>query len=122
MALNGRGSLINGLAAGYWPTKEAAGLPSIGDGATFYHWTDRSAATVTRIETSKSGKTTTVYVRGDEYTLSYPDGYVTADGYTPGTGREVPVRLRKYKRGWRWMSGSTVVHFGVRDAYRDPSF
>lgn len=99
--------------------------PAVGDGATFFSWTDRSAGTVTRVETGRTGAVT-VYVRGDEYKTTYPAGYVDSEGYTPGTGPEIPITLRYYKRGgWKWVEkgpGGKVVAFGYRDAYRDPTF
>ena len=89
-------------------------IPVLGDGATFQMWTDRIAGTVTAI--SASGKTVTV-TEDDVEWKPFPSGY--AEGYRPNpNGSTHTVRLTK--KGWR--SAGMRVTFGVRAAYRDPSF
>ena len=119
MALNGTGSLVNGLASGP-SSNERPPAPAVGDGATIYHWTDRSVATVTRVETSRRGVTTVYMVADNVKWLPHPSGY--AESYSPGTGREFTARARKYKGKWRWATAGSAVRFGHRDAYYDPHF
>lgn len=106
------GSVVNWVASG------SVAPPVVGEGATFLHWTDRSAGTVTRV--SPSGKT--AWVRPDTSILT--SGSILSESqvyrYEP-CPEAAEIRVRLTGRGWRAANGCGVS-FGRRDAYRDPSF
>lgn len=101
----------------------------VGDPATITGWTDRYAATVTKLFTK--GKYQYVTVQQDhakivggtgfgdevyEYSRN-PEG--REETYRIVDGRLFPV----YKNhNGRWVQGSGGCYVGVRESYRDPSF
>jgi|ERR1035437_900944 hypothetical protein len=94
--------------------------PKIGMGATVFHYTDRSAATVERI--SKSGKVVWLRedraVRLDKYGQSETQSYM----FEPIAYGKL-FRASKRKDGqWRISNDDRKVVLGVRDAYHDYSF
>lgn len=94
--------------------------PQVGDGATIFHYTDRSAATVVRV--SKSGKTAWIQadraIRTDENGMSESQSY----RFEPNPKGNI-VRVSKRKNGeWRMSRDVRKVAFGYRDAYHDYSF
>lgn len=102
--------------------------PVVGMGGTTYHYSDRSAFTVTRIIDAK-----TIVARGDTPVYAPNSGmgsYPTS--YTEATGGEFTLVLTK--TGWRTATytptgrlrtakgAGTPARLGGRDAYYDPHF
>lgn len=103
-----------------------ATLPAVGDGATIYHYTDRSAGTVTAVTTSKRGAVT-VTVTEDTATRTDAHGMSEAQSYafTPDpNGRVFTVKIVRLKVGkvWRVVGTKDGVTFGSRNKYHDYSF
>jgi hypothetical protein len=100
-------------------------MPENGMGATVLAWTDRYAGTVTFV--SPSGKRCTVR---EDVATHKPGSHSLTEcqdyEYAPNPdGRVFEFRLttRRGKPGWREIyGGSRGVSFGIRRAYRDPSF
>lgn len=100
-------------------------LPAVGDGATIMHYSDRTAATVTRVTTSRRG-VPTVFVKADHAVRTDTNGMSESQSYdySPNPdAAEVKVRLRRLKVGkvWRTANGDGI-RFGSRRAYHDYSF
>ncbi len=104
-----------------------AALPAVGDGATIYHYTDRTAGTVTAVTVNKRSGAATITVtedtatRTDNYGMSETQSYA----YTPNPdGRVFTVRRVTLKAGkvWRVKGSGDGVRFGHRSAYHDYSF
>jgi hypothetical protein len=115
MAMQRYGSLQNLLATSE-PTSNA---PKPGDGATIYWWTDRTPATVERVEIVRGR--TRVHLIEDRAIRTDGLGMTDAQSYRfepDPDGRRFEARLI---RG-RWMAGGQGVTFGHRSAYRDFSF
>lgn len=91
--------------------------PQVGMGATIFHYTDRSPATVTRV--SKTGKI--AWIRRDKYKRVDNNGMSEAQTYeySPGEGKEVRVTLCA---DGQWRSKGEKVAFGHREKYHDFSF
>jgi hypothetical protein len=90
--------------------------PKVGQGMTRLFWTDRYAYEVLWV--SKDAKRVIV----KRYEEEYKDSYVVGIGDLVGEEMEIRYRhgawrFQSYK-GWEKMN----VIFGVRSAYRDPSF
>jgi hypothetical protein len=108
------GSLMNHLMSGTL----GAAPPTVGEGCTFLHWTDRSAGTVVKV--SPSGKT--AWVRADKAIRTDTHGMSDSQSYRYEAIPDAPLTaVRLGKRGWR-TSGGTTVAFGYRRAYHDYSF
>src|SRR5262245_49715667 len=135
MALNGSGSLINGLASG-WAPAGSLPLPRLGDGATVFHWTDRSAWTVVQIISARGRDLITIQrdraVRVDQNGMSECQAY-RFERDPAGETRTVRLKTRRLWQSearrsvagaaCRWVvDGGSAVQFGVRDEYRDFSF
>jgi hypothetical protein len=90
--------------------------PEVGMGATIFLWSDRHAATVTKV--SPSGKT--IELTEDDVTKweKWPSGYGIEFTANPN-GRKYEARLTK---NGTWKSAGNGVALGRRAAYRDPSF
>lgn len=100
--------------------EEKVTIPTIGLGVTVYHWSDRSAGTITKI--SKSGKT--IWFRQDTATRTDKNGMSDTQSYSyqPNPeGREYRATLRK-DGTWRCSGGKQHVGLGYRRAYHDYSF
>ena len=94
--------------------------PQVGMGATITSYTDRYAATISRV--SPSGKT--VWVRRDKAIRTDSNGLSESQEYTyepnPQAGEE---EFRLTKRGWRGYRGyGGGLIIGRREHYRDFSF
>ena len=103
----------------------AATVPAVGDGATIMHYSDRSAATVTKVTTSRRG-VVTVFVKGDTATRTDSNGMSEMQDYTftPNPdAAEIAVKLRKHngRKVWRTAGGAGIA-FGHRGAYHDFTF
>lgn len=111
-----QGSLINRLSEQMIPS-----TPKVGDGATIYHYTDRSAGTV--VEVLPGGKEVVVQI--DKYTV-VGNPYENRYEFEPDpNGRHWRFTLRKNGRWVQFREGlknGTVVQFGARDKYHDFSF
>lgn len=94
--------------------------PSIGTAATVQVGSDRYPATVVGV--TASGKTVTIQY--DSYTRTDKNGQSEAQEYTysPNPNGNVSM-VRVTRHGWR-IGGQrgTLVVFGYRQAYQDPSF
>lgn len=110
-ALNGSGSLTNGL---YHRGEEK---PEVGMGATQICWTDRRPFTV--IAVSESGKTVTV--REDTPIRVDSNGMSECQSYRFEPNPEgIVYTLRMTKRGWAHKGQRFSM--GRRDCYHDYSF
>lgn len=93
--------------------------PEVGMGATIYFWTDRRAATVTKV--SPSGKT--IELQEDKATRTDNNGMSEMQRYTferdPNGGIHL-ARLRK-NGTWKTATGNGVT-LGNRSEYYDFSF
>jgi hypothetical protein len=122
------GGLYNILDANAkWP------VPSVGDGATLLHYSDRHAATVVEVQTS--GKSIIVAVQRDEATRIDKNDMSESQTYRFERNPDGPItffRRNKYGR-WerverntdtgRWVKfGTEGVRFGERDEYFDFNF
>ena len=113
------GSFVNHVTAQQAPT-----LPKVGDGATILHWSDRSAATVTRVERERNRDV--IYIQKDLAVRIDTNGMSDCQTYSyaldPSAPEErVVLRQTKTRSAWRTKSGDVVV-FGHRNAYHDYSF
>lgn len=108
------GSLFNRLMENSKPV-----TPEVGMGATLLMYSDRHAATVTKVFSP-----TTIVIQEDNASRTDKNGMSESQeyAYTPNTGaEEVFVTLRKDGR-WKVKKSQTVVMLGERDAYHDYSF
>lgn len=114
----GTGSLINHLMS-------RAGTPeqiTEGMGATMLCWTDRHAATVTRVV-----RATVIEVVQDEATRTDSNGMSESQeyAYAPGKGKPTVYTLRKngawVRQGESLKNGARVI-LGRREEYHDFSF
>lgn len=103
-------------------------IPSVGDGATYSIGSDRYAATVVKVEISKSGKTITVTIQDDNREAAPGSNYYGKQEYiyTPNPNGST-MRVRYNDRIERWVEVGQkgygrFVTFGHRSAYSDPSF
>jgi hypothetical protein len=107
------GNLINRVM------ERSSGAPKVGDGATLLHYSDRTAATVTRV--SASGKT--AWVREDKAIRTDTNGMSEEQSYRfepdPSAPEQRVVRLKN--GSWKVANGPRV-RFGVRSKYHDFSF
>lgn len=123
------GSVINNIMS-----RQVIGQPEpeVGMGATILMWTDRRAATITKVY---PGKLTLIEVTHDYATVtsgSSFDGSAVYD-YKPNpsgqkdhfrreaNGQWNPVRYNEATGRWNKTSGHGLK-IGVREEYRDPSF
>jgi hypothetical protein len=117
--------LYGGLMNRLGENGTALKVPAVGDGATVMHYSDRSAATVTKVTTSRRG-VVTVFVKGDHSKRIDKNGMSEMQTYefTPNPDApEVPVKLRKHngRKVWRTKDGAGIA-FGYRDEYYDFTF
>lgn len=108
-----------GQLANFFSVKSPA--PKVGDGATVFHYTDRSAATVVKV--SKSGKT--AWIQND-MSKRVDKGGMTDSGQKYEFTRNpngALLRVSKRRDGqWKLSNDGRKVAFGIRDAYHDFSF
>lgn len=122
------GSIVNEIQANSRQPE-----PAVGMGATFYHWSDRSAGTVVTVE--RKGNTVIVGVRPDTATRVDSHGMSEWQTYTFAPCPEAPLCYFRSRKGGRWEhvyrapSGRWKIHkggpslgLGERDAYHDFSF
>lgn len=108
------GSLQNRLMENVKPV-----TPVVGMGATILMYSDRHAATVTKVFSP-----TTIVIQQDTATRTDKNGMSENQEYTytPNTdAEEVFVTLRKDGR-WKVKKSQTVIKIGTRDSYHDYSF
>lgn len=103
----------------------AGSVPNVGDGATIFHYSDRSAATVSRVVTSRRG-VVTVFVKGDTAKRTDTNGMSESQSYeftsNPDAAEEaVKLRTHHGRKVWRTKSGEGIA-FGYRSAYHDYTF
>lgn len=94
--------------------------PEVGMGATIFHYSDRSAATVVKV--SASGKT--VWLTADTATRTDNNGMSESQSYTftPNPdGVSFKASLRK-NGTWKLANNGAGVALGRRSAYHDYSF
>lgn len=123
------GSLVNHIAT----HGLTDATPSIGDGATIYAWSDRSAATVVSVDVQRDivGIQRDHAKRTDDRGMSDMQDY----HYTPNPDSYVEhYRRDKKTRGWRsveksaetgrwrWSNQAGGIRFGHRDAHYDYTF
>ena len=111
------GSLSNRLMEGL-----ATDLtPTVGMGATIYLYTDRYAATVTKV--SDSGKT--IWLTEDSWDIN-PLTAANGGGYgmnfRPNPNGRVHKATRRANGTWKTTGSHNGVTLGTRAAYRDPHF
>ncbi len=123
------GSLINHL---YSATSADALTPTVGMAATVLSWTDRSAATVSRV--FRIGRDVAVQVQRDTATRTDTNGHSESQTYTyapnPDAYRDtfrnvrglwVAVELNSESGRYRKVGHGGLL-LGTRETYRDPSF
>lgn len=123
------GSLINHLAAN---SKHKFEMPKVGDGVTFYSWSDRHAGTVVKIVDEKK---MIIAITNDKTTRIDKNGMSESQEYKYETQWEGTPRYFKWdvkKSQWRrveqnekgrWVLGSQqTISIGSRMAYHDFSF
>jgi len=127
-----KGSFINHLASN---SKHVFKVPEIGDGVTFYQWSDRSAGTVTGVFNKVFGDSLIIQVNNDKATRIDSNGMSDSQTYSYETdynGHVIFFRWSEKKSQWqaveknekgRWvLSGERSISIGNRDAYHDYSF
>ncbi len=93
----------------------------VGMGATIFGWTDRHAATVTRI--SASGKS--VFVKRDQAVRTDKNGMSEDQTWSTTPDESAPEeRFTWHALSGRWIAGKgrNGLTIGARHHYRDPSF
>jgi len=88
-------------------------VPEVGMGATIYHWSDRTPATVTKV--SPSGKTVELT---EDRTTEWSNDYGVSFAPNP-SGVVTTARLTK---NGTWKADGNGVSLGKRNAYYDRSF
>jgi len=124
-----RGSLINHLAAN---NKHEFKVPQVGDGVTFYSWTDRHAGTVVATYIDKH---CIIEIKHDKATRTDKNGMSESQTYTYETnfeGRSCFYKWDVKKSQWvgveknekgRWiLNRAQTISIGSRMAYHDFSF
>ena len=96
--------------------------PTVGMGATIYLWSDRYAATVTKV--SASGKT--IWLIEDSWDINAENREGLGGGYGSNfrpnpNGRTHKATLRA-NGTWKTTGSHNGVTLGTRAAYRDPHF
>jgi len=130
---SGTGSLVNHVRS-----RMTSGQPEpkVGDGATLLHWSDREAATVTKVEPQKKGGWV-IWVQEDDAKRTDSRGMCESQDYeyTPNPkGRVHFYRFEPNGKGWQevtpgkrlnsWkLTGSGQgIRVGEREKYHDYSF
>ena len=124
-----RGSLINHMAAN---NPHVFHMPKIGDGVTFYSWTDRDAGTVVAI---KDEKKLIIEIKRDYAKRIDHNGMSDCQEYAYETDYSYPSVFYKWnvkKSQWqgvelndngRWvLNRDRTISIGNRNAYHDYSF
>lgn len=99
-------------------------FPTVGQGATILHWTDRSPATVVAV--SKDGKTVTV--QDDNYKRTDSNGMSECQDYEFSPNPVGGLTTFTLRRNGRWvvkgsgMNDGNRLSLGERDCYHDFSF
>ena len=105
-------------------TNETVSVPAVGMGATIYHWTDRTACTITSV--SASGLE--IEVQEDRAERKDKNGMSESQDYEYTSDPEGSKRTFTLRKNGRWiakgspMSGGTQVGIGHRRKYHDYSF
>lgn len=105
--------------------------PKIGMGATFLHWTDRSAGTIVRV--FSIGNDLAIEVQGDHAKRTDKNGFSEMQTYEYTRNLEAPITTWRFKDNrWqkmiknpdtgRWNKGDGGLYIGSRDTYWDPCF
>lgn len=123
------GSLVSHLAAN---SKHVFNMPKVGDGVTFYSWSDRHAGTVVKVVDEKK---LIIAVTEDTATRTDTNGMSDCQSYSYQTNWEDRPRHYKWnakKSQWqgvelnekgRWvLSGDKTISIGNRDCHHDYSF
>lgn len=123
------GSLVNHLAAN---SRHVFTMPEVGEGVTFYSWSDRSAGTVVELTDPKK---LIIAVTDDEATRTDKNGMSDCQSYeykTNWDGRKRYYRWSAKKNQWqgveqnekgRWvLNHNQTISLGNRDAHHDYSF
>lgn len=101
--------------------------PEIGEGATFLHWSDRSAGTVVALRyygkgAAKAGEIKEVDVRPCDSKVISGSTHDGSARYEITENEETrPITVYRRKNGWETKGGSRVA-FGYRSVYHDPHF
>lgn len=106
--------------------------PTVGEGVTFLHWSDRSPATIVSVsrfgpKAQKAGQVKSFEVVPDDYRVvsgSTHDGSaqyeITPTPEEKWAGKR-KILVKATAKGWT-SAGGTAVAVGYRDAYYDPTF
>jgi hypothetical protein len=123
------GSLVN-----HFLSASIAKIPSVGDGATICHWSDRTPGTVLSVE--RKGKSVIVTVQTDTATRVDTNGESEAQEYryerdengarymfrSLDEGKSFHAVGRNFETGRLVKSDSTGIFFGRREKFHDYSF
>jgi hypothetical protein len=97
------------------------GKPKVGEGATVFWYTDRTAATVVRV--AKSGKT--AWIQGDFAVRADKNGMSESQEYTYKPNPDAKIERVSLRKDGQWRTAGKhgkKVAFGARRAYHDYSF
>lgn len=112
-------------------------VPAVGDGATIFHWTDRSPATVIAVDTSAPGGQAVVTVQEDIAVRTDKNGMSEMQDYEFSADPDGAVHTYRNQfdgKGWRrvrrnpetgrlrLVSTTSDIRFGARAKYHDFSF
>lgn len=114
------GSFVNNLMS-------SSGIPKVGGGATFLHWSDRDPGTVVEVAEFKSGSNKG---RPRKVCVQYDNWRIVSGSAHDGSAEYEYTRDPEGACVWftwtgkRWKSegSSTSVSFGDRSRYQDPHF
>ena len=122
------GSLMNHLMSG-----DSAVVPEVGMGVTILFWTDRRAATITEVITTKKGTIKEIVTQDDYAIRTDMNGESESQRYNYVRNPEGSIRTaRLLKGGWRILEGKDSENgrniygagllLGKRAAYHDYNF
>jgi hypothetical protein len=101
--------------------------PAEGMGITLLHWTDRTAATITRVERFKSGpragQVRAFWFKEDKAIRTDKNGMSESQEYTFEPDADAKEKQARQKKNGAWHEvNSSRIALGYRSAYHDYSF
>ena len=122
------GSLVNHLMSG-----DTAIVPEVGMGVTILMWTDRRAATIIEVHSTKKGVIKEIVIQDDTSLRTDDNGMSESQGYCYIRDPNGHKRTARFlKKGWRILEGKdgesgrniygSGLRLGIRNTYHDYSF